>query len=128
MDIFMAETVAREYWRTNSWKHFEGARDLVNDIDRYMASKGLAKSTISRVDVAEHVLAIQRTQAAVAEADAAAFRNNVQGGTTADDAALQHMNELALAQQVAQMSVAEFGANRERFGLSKSVFAHLAGE
>jgi hypothetical protein len=49
-------------------------------------------------------------------------------GDPAADLALRRADELVLAGQVKQMSQAEFAANRERFGLSTSMFTFLTGE
>ena len=126
-NILLAEDVAREYWRTNSFRQFGNARELVGLIDSFMTERALAKSTISRIDVAHHVLDLQRQQA-VAQAEAeAVFRANVQQGTTADDQALRYADELVLAGQVQQMDLETYGQNRERLGVSQSLGSFLMG-
>jgi len=44
-----------------------------------------------------------------------------------DDVALRWMDDLALAGQVQQMGLAEYGQHRARYGLDKDMFSHLAG-
>ena len=125
MDTLMADAVAREYWRVNSWKKILSAHKLVEDINEWMASKGLAKSAISRYDVAQYVVDLQRQS--VATPEQAAWEQNVSSGTTADDAALQRADELMLAGQVQAMSQAEYAANRERLRVTQSLGSFLGG-
>jgi hypothetical protein len=123
-DILMAETVAREYWRTNSARKYGNTRELVDLIDRYMASRGLAASSISRIDIAHYVIQLQHQQA-VAEAEAeAAFQQNIQSGWGPESDA-----ELALAQQIKNTPIDKWGEARVRRGVAgPSVLAFLAGE
>jgi hypothetical protein len=119
--VLLAREVAIPYWRDNSWRKFSSAQELVDSIDAYMASHGLAKSAIDRLDVASHVLEM-RAGAETPEQ----FTQDVQQGY-GDEMAMRQADELMLSHQVAGMSMAEFGANRERFGLQRSVVDFLQG-
>src|SRR5580704_6472732 len=116
----MAEDVAREYWRVNSWKRLLTAQRLVADINEYMASKGLEKSSINRYDVAEYVLELQHAQTAeadlrpVATPEQTAWANDQSqgiGDRLPDGVAFRQADERLLAAQVRAMSMPEFAAN-----------------
>jgi hypothetical protein len=120
-----ADAVAREYSRTNL-KRFDSAQALVDSIDNHLAQHGLADSKVNRYEIAQEVLRLQRDER-LATAEAADFERNLREGTTADDAALRQMDQLALAGQVANMSAAEFSQNRARFGLERTTADFLLG-
>jgi hypothetical protein len=90
-----------------------------------MTSKGLAKSSISGLDIAEAVLRLQRKAARPPEPEVEAFAANVREGI-GDDAAMARINDLALASQVASMSLEDFGRNQARFGLERSTLDFLS--
>lgn len=102
---------------------------LEGDVERHLR----AGRMIHRLpDVPEIARAVRRIAAELADeqepvappvmsAEQAAWQENLRQGTTADDAALQYADELALAGQVKAMSLGEFAAQRERFGLAKPV-------
>lgn len=95
MTMLMAADVAAEYTRVNGWKKLSSARDLLDDIEQFMISRGLEKSSINRYDVAQHVMRLQRAQMAVAEAEAeTVYQREVAEGTTASDSALDEMSLL----------------------------------
>lgn len=108
----------------------DNAQALVDSVRAWLRRSKLDHRLGDAVDIAIEVHEIYRQIRAQRpnQDDEAAFRANIHEGTTADDAALQRAEELALAGQVSQMSAEDFAANRERFGLSRSVFAHLSGE
>ena len=108
---------------------------LEADIERYLR----AGRMIHRLpDVPEIARAVRRIAAEDQEPDPVqqpmptpeelAWEQHVRQGTTAtDELAMRQMDELALTQRVQQMSVAEFGAERERFGLHKNTVDFLGG-
>jgi hypothetical protein len=79
MNMLMAADVAREFHRSNGWLRFDSARQLVDAIDKFMAEWGLAKSTINRLDVADHVIRLQALPV-VTEAEAAAHQAELREG------------------------------------------------
>jgi hypothetical protein len=122
--MLVAEDVAKEYQRTEGWRRFESARDLVTDIDRYKTSKGLSRTSISSLDIAEHVLRLQ-AQPVVTEAEAAAWLNDLQQGIGDRG---PELDELALAQHVAGLDMKAYAAEREMLGTYKSTAAFLLGQ
>lgn len=91
----MAEDVAREYMRTEKWKRPKTARALIDDIERYLASKGLGRSSISRHDIAEHVIELQRQELQpVTPSDQAAFDNDIAQGISDQRPELDAMAQL----------------------------------
>lgn len=115
------------------------ARSLYDDVQAYLREYGLEHRLNESAEIAEHAYAIAsqvlaQEVPAPSEADVA-FRANVQQGTTADDDLFRQADELAmrqadervLANQVAGMSMAEYGANRERFGLAQNLGSFLGG-
>ena len=128
MNVLLPADVAAEFHRTEGHRRFGSARELLDAIETYMASKGLAKSKINRIDVADHVLHLRAVQPVVTEAEAAAFRDNVQSGTTADDLALQHMENLALAQRVRDMPMSDWSQARIDLGVTRDLASFLGGE
>ena len=95
------------------------------DVLAYLRTHGLGHRTDDAVDVA--IAAHEITQQAQAAPDPSEFEANVREGTTADDESLRRMDELMLAGQVAQMSQAEYAANRERLGVTQSLGSFLGG-
>jgi hypothetical protein len=111
------------------------AAALVADVRRYLQVHGLDHRQEEALEIAEEALQLAREalvqappaqQLPTPEAEAA-FRANVEGGTTADDLALRYADELALAGQIQHMSMAEFSANRERLGMTRDLGAFLLG-
>jgi hypothetical protein len=123
--MLMASDLAREFHRVHARREFSNARELVADIDRFMASKGLAKSSISRVDVAEHVLHLQRQQAAVQSEVEAAWQLDQQQGI---GDRRPELDEAALAAHVAGLDMRQYAAQRERLGVHQGLAAFLLGE
>lgn len=107
------------------------ARSLYDDIRSYLTEHGMEHRVGESAEIAQHAYAIAQqvlAQEAPAPSEAdVAFRANVEGGTTADDAALQYMDQLALGQQVRAMSMPEFAAARERLGLAQDLTSFLGG-
>jgi hypothetical protein len=107
------------------------ARSLYDDIRTYLTGHGMQHRVNEAAEIAEHAYLIAQqvlAQEAPAPSEAdVAFRANVEGGTTADDAALQYMDQLALGQQVRAMSMPEFAAARERLGLAQDLTSFLGG-
>jgi hypothetical protein len=130
MMMLVAADVAAEFYRVNSGRKFGSARELVDAIDKYMTKRGLAKSTIDRLDVAEHVLdLLAETRQPMATPEQVAWEQNLAQGISnpADDAAMRYMDELALAGQVAKMSDAEYASNRQRLGMTQDLVSFLGG-
>jgi hypothetical protein len=123
--MLMANDVAQEFARTEGWRTFDSARDLVVAIDRYMTSKGLSASKIDRLDVASHVLEIQAQKVATPE-EAQWAGDQSQGiGNPADELAMRRMAELALAAQIQQMSMLEYSEFRKQTGLQRDLVSFL---
>ena len=104
------------------------ATALVEDIKRYLVANALQHRLEDVVDIA--IAANELAQQALAQTPPVTdpeFEAQVQQGTTANDLAMQQMDEVMLSRQVAGMSMSEFGANRERFGLQRSVIDFLQG-
>lgn len=130
--MLMAADVAAEYTRVNGWKKLSSARDLLDDIEQFMISRGLEKSSINRYDIAQYVIELQREP--VPTPEQAAWQNDQAQGIgdpdlfrQADELAMRQADERVLANQVAGMSMAEYGASRARFGLQRSVSDFLQG-
>jgi hypothetical protein len=122
--ILLAQDVAQVYYRENPCRHYGTGAELVGLVDKFMRDRGLERSSISRVAVAEAVLEMQH-QVETPE-PAPEFRADVEQGF-GDELAMRQADELMLSHQVAGMSMAEFGANRERFGLHRPVVDFLMG-
>jgi hypothetical protein len=110
----------------------DNAQALVEDVKAYLRKSGLdhrlddaVKIAIEAHEIAQQIKAQPVPQLPTPEQ--VAWEQNLAQGTTADDAALQRADELALAQRVNQMSAQEFAANRERFGLATSTADLLLG-
>jgi len=105
---------------------------LVADIDKWMASRGLSDSTLSRVAVALAVVQLRIDEEVEAQPPAmtpeqhAAFRDNIEQGI-GDDQAMRYMDDLALAGRVQQMSMDEFRAARSSLGLTRDLASFLLG-
>jgi hypothetical protein len=107
------------------------ATQLVEDVRQYLARAGLGHRQEDAVEIAQaaYQLAcealVQQPPASQAEAT---FRADVQQGTTADDELAMHQaDDRVLATPVQQMSMAEYGANRARFGLAQNLASFLGG-
>jgi hypothetical protein len=73
--------------------------------------------------IAQAINEIQRRNAA----ESANWQANVREGTTASDRDLRAMDDLALAGQVAQMTIAEYAQNRAQLGAHKDTMSFLGG-
>jgi hypothetical protein len=113
--------IAREYLARGG---YVSADHLV----KWMNERGIGHRDAAKVAVAVNELVVSRPAQQIATPEEIAWSQNLAQGTTADDAMLQRADELALAGQVAQMDLATYGANRERFGLSQSLGDFLLGQ
>lgn len=115
------------------------ARSLYADVQAYLTEHSMQHRINEAAEIAEHAYLIAQqvlAQEAPTPSEAeAAFRVNVQQGTTADDDLFRQADELAmrqadervLAAQVQAMSMPEFAANRERLGLAQDLTSFLGG-
>jgi hypothetical protein len=132
VNVLLASDVAEQWIRTESWRSYSSGAELVELVDSYLVTKGLSGSKISRVEIASEILRL-RAQAAeqqptIASPEQAQWQSNLREGTTADDAALAQMDEIALSQRVRATSLADWGQERIRLGIApKSTLDHLAG-
>lgn len=109
----------------------DNAQSLVADVEAWLRRSKLDHRLADSVDIACEVFEIAkqvRAQSVPTGIEAqAAFQANIQSGTTADDAALRQMDELALSQKVSAMDMTTFAAEREKLGVTQSLGAFLGG-
>lgn len=111
------EAIAREYLARG------GGYLSADHLVAWMNRRG-----IGHRNAAEVALAVNRLQVEAAPTtEEVTFQENLVQGTTRADLALRQMDQLALAQRVAAMSLAEFGAERGRLGVHQSMADFLAG-
>lgn len=101
------------------------ANALYVDVQDYLRRSGLGHRINDAAAIATEAHEIAKQIVALESSD---FQDNVREGTTADDAAMQRMENLSLAGQVEQMSLDEYGAQRERLGMSQSLSSFLGGQ
>jgi hypothetical protein len=98
-------------------------RALYADVQGYLGSHGLDHRLNEAAEIAEHAYLIAQqvlAQEAPTPSEAeAAFRANVEGGTTASDA--------ELAQYVSGLNINQYAADRERLMGRQGVVAFLGG-
>jgi hypothetical protein len=90
-------------------------------LEKWLQAQGLGHRNAGTI--AQAINEIQRRNAA----ESANWQANVREGTTASDRDLQAMDDLALAGQVAQMTIAEYAQNRAELVGHKDTFSHLGG-
>lgn len=107
------------------------ARSLYDDIQSYLRDHGMDHRLNEAAEIAEHAYLIAQqvlAQEVPASSEAeTAFRANVEGGTTADDAALHYMDQLALGQQVQAMNMAQYSDFRKQAGMQRDLVSFLGG-
>jgi BMFP domain-containing protein YqiC len=98
------------------------------DVEAWLRRSRLEHRLTDAVAISCEAFEIAKQIHAQAPEAQAAWQANVQEGTTANDAALSLMDEIALTQKIAAMSVSEFGAQREPLGVYQSLAAFLGGQ
>ena len=105
------------------------ATALVADVEAHLRRSGLDHRVPESATIAAEAFNI--AQQVRDQQSAEDFQTSVREGygdqREIDQAAMQHADGLALAKRINQMSVREFGAERERLGIAKTTFDHLAG-
>jgi hypothetical protein len=125
--VLTADTVAQEWVRTEGWRKYDSAAELVELICQYKVSKGLGNSSISEIDVAEAVLRLYKKPEPVDSPEQAQWQSNLSEGTTRDTEKLRRIEDAMVAQQVTQMDYRKFAANRRKFGLERDLVEFLSG-
>lgn len=127
MSVLLASDVAAEYARTEGWRKHGSGADLVRDVDRYMASRGLAGSAISRIAIAQEYLRLREQpepeRAPLPSPEQAAWQQN-----QADGIGDQRIDEVMLANRVAAMGAREFAASRKQLGVERTLADFLTGQ
>jgi hypothetical protein len=99
------------------------ARSLYDDIQAYLTGHGMQHRLNEAAEIAEHAYLIAQqvlAQEVPASSEAqAAFRANVEGGTTASDA--------ELAEYVSGLNMNQYAAERERLGVTQGGLSSFLG-
>ena len=125
--MLISRDVAPVYFRERGFMRYTSARELVEDIGSWLARR-LPGSTIDKFDIAAHVLELQAST--VATPEQAAFQNDQREGigNPPDELAQRRMDELALAQRVAQASSTEWATMRRQLGIETDLVSFLGGQ
>jgi hypothetical protein len=129
--LLSARDLAVEWTRTESWRRAEDAEQLIAQVDAFMEQRGLASSSISRIQVAQEILRL-RTQAErpqpVQTPEEAAWDYDQSAGFGDGDQAMRRASEAALLNHLKNVSMADWATERVKLGVApKSQFDHLAG-
>jgi hypothetical protein len=126
VDILLSTDVAAVYVRERGWKSLSSARELMDDIGKFLSER-LPGSTIDRFDVAAAVLELQSKAVATPE-QAQWADDQAQGiGNPADELAMRLADERALAARVAAMDTQQFSEFRKQAGLQRDLARFLGG-
>ena len=125
--MLMPADVAAVYFRERGFMKFDNTQALLDDINVFMACKGLSGSSISKYDIARYVidlLAKADPPQRVETPEVAQWEASQREGYGDD---MRRVDELMVGRRVASMNFKEFAENRRRFGLEQDLLLFLGG-
>jgi len=115
--------VAEQYARTEHWQRFKHAEDLISDVNRYLSARGLARSSISRGEIASKVLELANRPEPIATTEQTMWQSEISQGISErrqdldDLAAYAAADQRVLEARVRAMSHTEFAHFRAENGI-----------